>query len=134
MFLNQIQTLIRIGLVVYWVGLFVGTHVPTVPTGVAAVNDKLLHYLAYGGLAFLLAADGGARGRFSWRRAALLLGGIACYGILDELLQIPVDRTADVHDWIADVLGAVCGLTAYALVFFATMRFHQKGDPPRETP
>ena len=32
------------------------------------------------------------------------------YGVVDELLQTPVGRTADVKDWFADVAGAVIGI------------------------
>jgi hypothetical protein len=37
------------------------------------------------------------------------------YGAMDELTQIPVGRTADWKDFLADVIGVVFGLFCYAL-------------------
>ena len=112
---------IRLALIAYWVALFVGTHIPTVPAGVAEVSDKLLHYLAYGGLAGLMALDRFVRGRLStsreaWRVLGLLWLILAIYGAVDELLQSPVGRTTDFGDWLADVIGAACGLALFGLV------------------
>jgi VanZ family protein len=99
-------------LAVYWVALFVGTHVPVPPDIVQlAGSDKTLHFLAYLGLSLLIAVCVRPRGRtYLW-----LLLGLAAYGAIDELLQIPVRRSADVVDWLADVAGAAAGLATYAL-------------------
>ena len=51
--------------------------------------------------------------------AVVLAGGLifvvlGCYGIVDELLQIPVGRTCEVNDWFADLGGIVVGLILVA--------------------
>lgn len=98
-------------LAVYWVALFISTHIP-IPAGVLPpeVSDKTLHFVAYAGLAGLV-------GMWTWiiepvtlRRGFLLLGLLAVYGGCDELLQIPVNRHADWFDWFADIAGATGGL------------------------
>jgi VanZ family protein len=35
--------------------------------------------------------------------------------VIDELLQIPVNRTADIYDVCADMVGCVIGLAAFVL-------------------
>ncbi|MBI2824732.1 MAG: VanZ family protein [Planctomycetia bacterium] len=84
--------------------------------------DKLFHFTAYAGLSFLLATLAaaiwsGTRGR-PWARAlryVAVLPAVALYGVVDELTQPAVGRTADPLDWITDIAGATVGL----LVFLA---------------
>ncbi|TWU11403.1 VanZ like family protein [Symmachiella macrocystis] len=130
MIFQRYRTWIRIVLIVYWSALFIGTHAPTVPSGVAEVSDKLLHYLAYGGLAFLLAMDQNARGPLTWRRRGQIFAVVAVYAALDELLQIPVGRTADIRDWVADILGALCGLGGHFLFGWGIRRIF--GETPTQ--
>lgn len=80
-----------------------------------AVSDKVLHALAYAGLAVL--AFRAVSGRFparATRRTALATLLIAIgYGATDELHQWTVPgRSADVYDLAADAVGAVGGLIA----------------------
>lgn len=97
----------------YFMALFVGTHIPRVPQGLTpGLSDKHLHFLAYGGLAFLIAARRSCSRRMTWRHYAILWLIIAAYGALDELLQIPVGRDAEVADWLMDIAGAAAGLLA----------------------
>jgi VanZ family protein len=73
--------------------------------------DKLLHAVEYAGLAALLVLGLTHLGTMGLRRAALLAILLAAaYGATDELHQafIP-NRSADVLDWVADVVGAVVG-------------------------
>jgi VanZ family protein len=99
----------------YFIALFVGTHIPRVPQGLTpGLSDKHLHFLAYGGLALLIAARSSFSRRMTWRHHALLWLIIAGYGALDELLQIPVGRDAEVADWLMDIAGAATGLLACA--------------------
>ena len=104
------------GLVVYWVTLLVATHVPSSsdePSS-AASHDKLDHWIAFAGLAFLLMwAFWACWGRL---RPWTVMGIAAIYGVLDEWLQgfVPT-RVPDVWDWVADVVGAGFG-TAMAMV------------------
>jgi VanZ family protein len=105
-------------LVVYWAALCVGTHVPggVIVNVNPPISDKVLHAGAYLGLTFLLALLSPHLGLRGWRLYALTLLTAACYGVVDELGQIPVPgRHADLGDWGADVLGAFAGLTLYWL-------------------
>lgn len=93
-------------LVVIWIILATITHIP-VPQSVPEIRhaDKLVHLIAYFPLGLLLPASNIRGLRSRWVCVAV----IATYGILDELLQIPVGRTASVYDWMADLLGASIG-------------------------
>ena len=121
-------------LAVYWVALFIGTHVPVPPDVLQiAGSDKTLHFLAYLGLSLLIAVCVRPRG---WTYLWVLLG-LAAYGALDELLQISVRRTADIVDWLADVAGVAVGLAAYAVGRQALAVIRQRsraGDRTLEAP
>jgi VanZ family protein len=101
----------------YWLALFTGTHVPSdFPLLPSSINDKLMHTSAFAGLAFLLAsAWQQLTGRLTGRHlcAAWLL--LAAYGVVDELTQIPVGRSCDIRDWVADISGITVGLLAFWL-------------------
>ena len=102
-------------LVGYWIGMFAGTHVPKIPQPLdTSIPDKTLHYAAFAGLGFLLAAYRACTIRLGWRDLAVLFGILALYGAMDEITQIPVGRTADVRDWFADLTGATTGLLIFA--------------------
>lgn len=97
-------------LMLYWGALAMGTHLPAVPGPPLHYNDKLAHFAAYAGLAFLLA--------FHWTtRRDFLPGGLLFaflvttgYGVLDELTQLLVpNRMGDWRDWLADTAGAATG-------------------------
>jgi VanZ family protein len=107
---------------VYWIGIFVGTHLPDIG-GVGKVYDKFLHFGAYAGLAFLLAAT---LATIRLRHGTLLVPVIvaAIYGCFDELSQMAVPgRQCDVADWAADVFGAGVGVLAFGLVSLAIAKF-----------
>jgi VanZ family protein len=87
------------------------------------INDKLLHFGAYAGLAFLLAA---ALATLRVRHGTLLLPltVAAAYGCVDELSQMAVPgRHAEVADWAADVFGAGAGVLTFSLVSLALVKF-----------
>lgn len=103
-------------LVLYWLALFVSTHIPSGAIPQPKVWDKLLHFAAYGGLTFLLAWPVAIRSGPSLGTYVYLLVIAGCYGAVDELGQILVPgRAADIWDWVADMAGAVAGLAAYRL-------------------
>ena len=93
-------------LVALWIVLAISTHIP-VPPSAPEIRylDKVIHLVAYFPLGLLLPT---CRVRGCQRGGVCLLV-IALYGMIDELLQIPVGRTASVYDWIADMLGASAG-------------------------
>jgi VanZ family protein len=95
----------------WWGAMFLGTHIPLPNTpGESPIPDKLIHFVMYFGLGWLLPAAGANRERPTWRQIAACFAGIAAYAVLDELLQIPVGRTAEWWDGVADLAGAACGL------------------------
>ena len=107
---------------VYWLAIFAGTHLPLGGRGLGKINDKLLHFGAYAGLAFLLAAT---LTSLRVRHGALLLPLIvaAAYGCVDELSQLAVPgRYAEVADWTADVIGAGVGVISFSLVSLALVK------------
>jgi VanZ family protein len=105
-------------LAVYWLALFVGTHIPNLADhGAPEMNDKAAHYLGYTGLSFLLSMVVMRRSHWSRRTAGLIVAGVMFYGVADELLQIPIPgRSADLWDWICDCLGAISGIILFRIV------------------
>ena len=72
---------------------------PPTPTG----SDKIVHIIAFAALSFPLART---------RRFGLLpvLIGASAFGGVIELIQPSFNRSADVKDWAADVVGVVLGI------------------------
>jgi VanZ family protein len=99
----------------YWLMLFGATHYPRValPTAVPYV-DKVAHFVAYGLLSLFYFTA--ANVRHSLRKADFVRGWLvlASYGVADELLQIPVGRSCELLDWVADISGALVGLALFA--------------------
>lgn len=93
--------------------MFIGTHLPKVPEGLEKVSDKTLHGTAFAGLSLLLSWATYAKHRLARRHWGLVLAIIAVYGAIDEVLQIPVGRHCDFNDWLADIGGAIAGLTLF---------------------
>lgn len=113
--LSGLSLMIRIAticLCLYWLAIFVGTHLPQSSLPSLRLSDKLLHAGAFAGLAFLLAwavPTGKAL-----RHAMFVILIAVAYGCIDELTQkfIP-GRTCDLWDLLADSIGACLGLAAY---------------------
>jgi len=96
-----------------WAALIlVGTSWPNISVGPDIGGlDKVVHFSMYGGFAYLLLRA--SRYRASWGRVAIVLGGVAVFGCLDELHQAYIPgRSASVADWIADLLGGATGALA----------------------
>ncbi|MDB0012155.1 VanZ family protein [Paracoccaceae bacterium] len=72
---------------------------PPAPEG----SDKLVHFIAFAALAFPLARTG---------RFGLLpvLIGASAFGGAIELIQPSFNRSADVNDWVADIVGVILGI------------------------
>ncbi|MGY1824685.1 VanZ family protein [Geodermatophilus sp. SYSU D00079] len=77
-----------------------GDDVPSSPPGV----DKLVHLVLFAVLA--------VSGRWAGIRAGLLGALLVAYAALSEVLQgaLPLERSASVADWAADVVGVLLGL------------------------
>ncbi|MEZ6064706.1 MAG: VanZ family protein [Planctomycetaceae bacterium] len=98
-------------LAAWWGLIFLLTHIPIPSTGgPSPVPDKLIHFIMYGGLGVLLPAWKGWDRPIHWREVGGLLLVIIVYAVVDELLQIPVGRTAEWLDGVADLLGGATGL------------------------
>lgn len=103
-------------LALYWLAIFIGTHLPTQRvSGVALANDKLVHATAYAVLTTLLC--------IAWRRVGGSLGlsgrlliatVVLAYGALDEFSQPYFGRSCDLLDWIADGAGVTLALVVDA--------------------
>jgi VanZ family protein len=72
---------------------------PPAPEG----SDKLVHFIAFAALAFPLARTG---------RIGLLpvFIGASAFGGAIELIQPSFNRSADMNDWVADILGVALGI------------------------
>ena len=72
---------------------------PPAPDG----SDKVIHLLAFAALSFPLARTG----RFGLLPVFV---GASAFGGMIELIQPSFNRSADVNDWIADLIGVVVGI------------------------
>ncbi len=110
----------------YWCLLFIGTHVPKPPTIHVQHADKLVHFVAFAGLAGLCAAIF-CRQRFGVRDVFVSLFCLVYAGI-DELSQIPAGRTADIFDWLADFAGILLGVLATRVILGRVLT-HPRSQP-----
>ena len=78
--------------------------VPASPPGV----DKLVHLLLFAALA--------VSGRWAGARAGVLGALLVLYAAVSEVVQgvSALERSASVADWVADVVGVLAGLLAWA--------------------
>jgi VanZ family protein len=100
----------------YLAAMFAATHMPTrLPTSMPVRGlDKAVHFVAYAGLAIVLMAAANVFWRTGVRTALGVIIVAAIYGALDEWTQgfVP-GRSAELRDWVADVLGAAVGAGLY---------------------
>ena len=92
---------------VYWVGIFIISHIPKphVPTG-WHVSGGLRHLGAYFVLTLLLFVNAGyfGRRRPGLKKQWLLIGVIGAYAALDEFLQLFIKgRSGSPIDWAVDI-------------------------------
>ena len=99
-------------LAVYWVVMFVATHVPgsqldALPAG----SDKWAHLVGYFGLGLLLGMSVAAKRELTPGGIAVLVAILCVYAAVDELSQIPIPgRSADQNDFTLDVVGLLLGI------------------------
>jgi len=72
---------------------------PPAPNG----TDKVVHLIAFAALAFPLARTG----RFGLPPVFI---GASAFGGAIELIQPSFNRSADVNDWVADIVGVILGI------------------------
>ncbi|GJQ26808.1 MAG: hypothetical protein HBSAPP02_18400 [Phycisphaerae bacterium] len=96
-----------------FVGAFVMSHTPPPPPpSRPPINDKVMHFTGFvllGMVTIWRGLDAGRRyplrGALGW----LLL--LALYAAFDELTQPIMGRSCELFDWVADVGGAIAGIT-----------------------
>lgn len=120
-FLRPLLPLLVLLALAYWLALFVLTHLPNIHLPEISLIDKVYHAAAYAALAF---AIGGVftiwRGYHAWLPIWIWTLA-ASYGAFDEYTQqFVTNRTCDMLDLLADVVGAGLGLLAlHASVLYA---------------
>lgn len=120
--MRKLGLILLILLIGYWLTIFVLTHIPVQKLPPSDVNDKLAHFVAYAGLASLLYLTMWTRWpafRYPWLYTIAIA---LVYGAIDEVLQIPVNRVADVNDWLADAAGAILAASVWAGVRWFSWR------------
>jgi VanZ family protein len=122
MAISRKQKPIIISLLIYWPTLFVLAHIP-IPQLVrkAGVSDKIIHFVAYLVLVFLLWFVISPGRKVNWRRTTAwwVFFGAVCYGIFDELMQgVVAGRSCDAMDFLADLAGVLTGLILFAFFTF----------------
>lgn len=120
--MSKLRPILAVLLAGYWLTIFVLTHIPAQQLPHSDVNDKVAHFGAYALLATLLYLTIWSRWpgfgfAWLWTITVALL-----YGAVDEILQIPVNRVADVNDWLADAAGAIAAATVLAGIRWLTWR------------
>ncbi|AQQ69703.1 putative integral membrane protein [Limihaloglobus sulfuriphilus] len=123
---SQFRTRLRIlafcGLMLYWLAIFVLTHIPTVPSWVviSGMSDKTMHLIAYFVLTFLFwtALSAGTKARWNSWRVWVTIAFIAVYAVCDELIQKLVHRQPDIMDFSADMLGCIMSLIIWTFAGF----------------
>ncbi len=110
-----------IPLLIYWPTIFVLTHIH-VPQLIeqAHVSDKILHVLAFMVLVFLLWFVFSPSKKVNWKKSTVwwILAATVVYSLLDEWLQIYVDRQPDVIDFLANLTGAFIGMFLLTILDF----------------
>lgn len=116
--IETVSALIRIGCIlgVYWLAIFIATHLPSQSMPVVA-SDKLAHLVAFSGLGFLLTWAVSRTGRSVRWQAFRVLTIALVYASIDEWSQrFVAGRQPDLEDVLADVLGAGVGLIGFYLI------------------
>lgn len=122
-------------LTVAWV---IATHVRKIP-GLDLVHigriDWLLHGTGYAVMGACWSLTLCLSGRVRPRRAALIAGlAMAALGVADELTQPPFGRTAELRDWIADLVGTTISVTLTTYVYSRPTRRARRSTQRPQTP
>ena len=110
-----------IALTLYWVTLFIIAHIP-IPQIVyqAHVSDKILHFVAYLILTFLLWFAVKDKQKVRWHKTDVWWVALVAlvYAALDEWTQGLVGRSCDLMDFTADMAGVFTGLILFSFFHF----------------
>ena len=110
-------------LAMYWIFIFVGTHLPKafISSG-PELNDKVVHFTIYAGLGtFMCYVTNSPR---VWMRFSIIFFIGLLYAGFDEYTQqFSEGRTADLMDFVADGLGLFTAIIVYASIRNLYYRF-----------
>lgn len=114
---------ILIALAVYWPAIFILTHIPVPDLARrSGMSDKTMHLLAYFVLTFLLWYAVSPYEKVNWARRKVwtLFAALTVYAAVDEFLQGLgfVNRSADVIDFAANLLGVIIALGLLSVLSF----------------
>ncbi|WP_419194840.1 VanZ family protein [Novipirellula herctigrandis] len=114
-------------LAVYWLGMFIGTHLPSsVVRHGPRVNDKLMHVCCFAGLGWLLCYVT-TSDRLLTRFSMIAVIGLF-YAGLDEWSQGFVrGRSTDMMDFVADAVGLFSAIAVYAVCRMLYYRWKRSG-------
>ena len=117
-------------LTVYWMFIFVGTHLPATIDASPAWNDKVKHFSAFFLLGLLMSCVFTSGGRRSRLWLVLVIG--MAYAAVDEITQRFVPgRMPDVFDFAADSAGLIAATLLYASISSFWQR--DRSEPPKRT-
>ncbi len=117
-----LRRFIFVALILYWAFALTMTHLPHPPPIGPRVNDKVLHFLAYGllsGLLFLAMWISRPKMRYL---PLIVLAIVMAYGAFDELTQPYFGRDCELGDWLADSAAGVVAVTILGLIRHFTRR------------
>jgi VanZ family protein len=100
---------------IYWVTLFILTHLPPDKIPKTNVSDKTEHLVSYGLLAAALHLSCWPKRWSILKTALLILATCMLYGAFDEITQPYFGRTCDIVDWLADSSGASISILLMSL-------------------
>ena len=113
--MRAVRVLLWVLCAAYWVALFTLTHVPRVPVQFRGdLGDKVGHLLAYAVLAGVLYLAMWASRSRRGRPAAFIIVVTFVYAAMDELTQPFVGRECEFLDWVADAVGVLAAVGAFA--------------------
>ncbi|MCG8585327.1 MAG: VanZ family protein [Pirellulales bacterium] len=107
----------RFALSVYWLTMFIGSHMPVEQQLDVSHGDKLIHFAAFAVLAYFIAFYRSLFGPMTRNAYIMIFIIVAVYGAFDEATQMLVaGREGDPLDWLADIVGGAAGLGVFWLL------------------
>ena len=114
-------------LAIYWVTIFVGTHLPASIRLTPDVSDKLKHFVAFAGLTFLMCYA--TTSRRTLARFGTIAAVVLIYAAVDEWSQRFVPRRVpSVGDFLADAAGMLTVMLPYIAMHRWWMRRRQAAE------
>jgi hypothetical protein len=112
---------VLLALGIYWPFLFWLTHIPVpMVARQSGMSDKMMHVLAYFTLTFLIWFAISPYKKVNWAciKPWCVILAVVLYGVIDEMVQAHVGRSADVQDFMADLFGVILALGLLSIFGF----------------